>query len=324
MRVLVTGGTGFLGSHLVESLLEDRGCDVYALVRDPSQPRWLEGIEGVRFLAGDLGRLPILPASLDCVFHLAGLTKTFRPSAYYTVNRDGTANLLRALESQSERLRFVHLSSLAAVGPSSPGRGVREDDPPRPVSAYGESKLEAEAEVLRYRDRFSVVLLRAAAIYGPRDEDFLEFFRWIKRGIKPMLGRRKILSLVYVRDAVRACRLAAAPGRPSGEIFNIADPRPCGWEEFGHVAASFLGKKPVPIRLPVWSAYLASVASEGVGRLLGSGNSLFNVSKVQQMKPDGWVADVRKARRELGFETAFSLEQGLGETIAWYIWKGLL
>jgi nucleoside-diphosphate-sugar epimerase len=324
MRVLVTGGTGFLGSHLVESLLEDRGCDVTALVRDPSKLRWLEGIEGVRILAGDLGNLPGLPAGLDCVFHLAGLTKTLRPSEYYTVNRDGTANLLQALENQSERLRFVHLSSLAAVGPSSPGRGVREDDPPRPVSPYGQSKLEAEAEVLRHRDRFSVVLLRAAAIYGPRDEDFLEFFRWIKRGIRPVLGHRKSLSLVYVRDAVRACRLAAAPGRPSGEIFNIADPQSLSWEDIGSVAASFLGKKPVPLRLPLWSAYLASVASEGVGRLLGGGNALFNVSKFQQMKPDGWVADARKARREMGFETVFSLEQGLGETIAWYLWKGLL
>ena len=324
MRVLVTGGTGFLGSHLVESLLEDPGCDVYALVRDPSKPRWLKGIEGVRFLAGDLGSLPGLPAGLDCVFHLAGLTKTLRPSEYYTVNRDGTANLLRALERQSGRLRFVHLSSLAAVGPSSPGRGVREDDRPHPVSPYGESKLQAESEVLKYEDRFSVVLLRAAAVYGPRDEDFLEFFRWIKRGIEPVLGRRKILSLLYVRDAVRACRLAADPGRPSGEIFNIADPRPCGWEDIGGVAASFLGKKPVPLRLPIWSAYLASFAAEGVGRLLGRGNSLLNVSKVRQMKPDAWVADVRKAGRELGFETVFSLEQGLGETIAWYLWKGLL
>jgi len=324
MRVLVTGGTGFLGSHLIESLLDDPGREVFALVRDPSKPRWLEGIDGVRLIAGDLERIPGLPAGLDCVFHLAGLTKTLRPSEYYTVNRDGTANLLRALEGQKGRPRFVHLSSLAAVGPSSPGRGVREDDPPHPVSPYGESKLLAEKEVLESKDRLSVVLLRAAAIYGPRDEDFLEFFRWIRRGIKPVLGARKILSLVYVRDAVRACRLAADPGRRSGEIFNIAHPKTYTWDEVGRVAASLLGKRPVPVRLPVWSAYLASMASEGVGRLIGGGNALFNMSKIKQMKPDGWVADVHKARRELGFEAIFSLEQGLGETLSWYLWKGLL
>lgn len=324
MRVLVTGGTGFLGSHLIEALSADARAEVYALVRDPSKPRWLEGIDNVRFLAGDLGDLPALPSDLTCVYHLAGRTKTLRPSEYYSVNRDGTANLLRALEKQPATLRFVHLSSLAAVGPSSPGRGVSEDDPPRPVSAYGESKLQAEREVLKSKDRFSVVLLRVAAVYGPRDEDFLEFFRWIKRGIKPILGRHKSMSLVYVRDAVRACLLAGHPGRPSGEIFNVAAPKPCGWEDIGRTAARLLGKRPIPVRLPLWSAYLTSAASEGVGRFFGGGKSLFNVSKYKQMRPDGWVADVRKARRELGFETIFTLEQGLGETIAWYLWKGLL
>jgi dihydroflavonol-4-reductase len=324
MRVLVTGGTGFLGSHLTESLLEDPGCEVFVLVRDPSKPRWLEGIDGVRWIPGDLKKVPGLPAGLDCVYHLAGLTKTLRPSEYYSVNRDGTANLLRALERQKGCPRFVHLSSLAAVGPSTPGRGVREDDAPHPVSPYGESKLEAESGVLEYKDRFPVVLLRAAAIYGPRDEDFLEYFRWIRRGIMPLVGRRKVLSLVFVRDVVRACRLAADPGRPAGEIFNIAHPKPLAWDDIGRAAARLLGKKTVPVFLPVWSAYLASLASAGVERLTGSGNALFNMSKARQMKVDGWVADVRKARRKLGFEAVFSLEQGLGETLAWYLWKGLL
>jgi len=324
MRVLVTGGTGFLGSHLIERLLEQTGDEVYALVRDPSRLRWLEGNERVRLVTGDLQGVPALPAGLACVFHLAGLTKTLKSSEYYTVNRDGTANLLKALESQPGKPRFVHLSSLAAIGPSTPRRGVSENDPPQPVSPYGESKLQAEEEVLKYKDRFSVILLRAGAIYGPRDEDFLEYFRWIKRGIQPILGRRKSLSLVYVRDTVRACLLAGAADLPSGEIFNVADPKPCGWEDIGRIAAGLLGKKPVRVRVPLWTAYLASAASEGVGRLLGVGNSLFSVSKVKQMKPDGWVADVRKARQDLGFETRFSLEQGLGETIAWYLWKGLL
>jgi dihydroflavonol-4-reductase len=324
MRVLVTGGTGFLGSHLIESLLEEPGHEVFALVRDPAKPRWLEGIDGVHPVAGDLRKVPGLPAGLDCVFHLAGLTKTLRPSEYYSVNRDGTANLLRALEKQKGRPRFVHLSSLAAAGPSSPGRGVREDDPPHPVSPYGESKLEAEKEVLKYTDRFSVVLLRLAAIYGPRDEDFLEYFRWIRRGILPVVGRRKVLSLIFVRDAIRACRLASAPGRPSGEIFNIAHGKACAWDDIGRAASALLDKKTVPVFLPVWSAYLASLASAGVERLTGSGNALFNMSKARQMKADGWVADVRKARRELGFEAIFSLEQGLAETLAWYLWKGLI
>jgi dihydroflavonol-4-reductase len=324
MRVLVTGGTGFLGSHLVERLLEEPETEVHALVRNPSKLRWLDGIERVRLLTGDLHNLPALPAGLGCVFHLAGLTKTLKSNEYYTVNQEGTANLLRALDGQSCPPRFVHLGSIAAGGPSAPRRPVCEADPPRPVSAYGESKLRAEAEVLKYKDRFPVVTLRAAAVYGPRDEDFLEYFRWMKRGILPLVGHgQKSLSLLYVRDAVRAILLAAKPGVPSGEVFNIADPGAYTWEDIGRTVAGLLGKKLVPVRFPLWTAYLASAASEGIGRL-GGGASALNVSKYKQMKQAGWVADVRKARQGLGFESRFSLGEGLGETIAWYLWKGLL
>jgi len=324
MRVLVTGGTGFLGSHLIEKLLEERNVEVYALVRDPSRLRWLEGIGSVRLLAGDLQNVPPLPAGLSSVFHLAGLTKTLKSSEYYTVNQEGTASLLRALKGQSGPLRFVQLSSIAAGGPSAPGRSVGEGDPPRPVSPYGESKLLAETETLNYKDRFSIVILRAAAIYGPRDEDFLEYFRWMKRGILPLVGRRlKSLSLCFVRDAVRAVLLAAKPGLPSGDIFNIADSKVYSWEDIGRTVANLLGKNLIRVRVPHWTAYLASAASEGIGRLGGGAHAL-NMGKFKQMKPDGWVVDVRKARQDLGFETRFSLEEGLGETIAWYLWQGLL
>ena len=324
MRVLVTGGTGFLGSHLIDRLLEDPEAEVFALVRDPSRPRWLEGNDRVRLLAGDLMNVPPLPAGLDCVFHLAGLTKTLKSSEYYTVNQKGTASLLRALEGQSGPLRFVHLSSVAAGGPSTPRRPVREDDPPRPVSPYGESKLLAEGEALKYKGRFSVVILRAAAIYGPRDEDFLEYFRWMKRGILPLVGHRlKLLSLCYVQDVIRAISLASRADAAGGEVFNIADPRVYSWEDLGGTVAGILGKKLVHVHIPHWTAFLASAASEGIGRLGGGAHAL-NVSKYKQMKPDFWVVDVHKAREGLGFETRFSLEEGLGQTIAWYLGRGLL
>jgi nucleoside-diphosphate-sugar epimerase len=182
----------------------------------------------------------------------------------------------------------------------------------------------AETEIFKYKDRFPVVTLRAAAIYGPRDGDFLEYFRLMKRGILPLVGQGpKSASLLYVRDAVRAVLLAARSGGPSGEVFNIADPKIYTWEDVGRTVAGLLGKKLVRVRFPLWAAYLASAASEGIGRLGGKASAL-NMSKYNQMKPDGWVVDVRKARQGLGFESRFSLEEGLGETIAWYLWKGLL
>lgn len=324
MRVLVTGGTGFLGSHLVEGLLGSSGTEVFALVRDPARPRWLAGEPRVRLLPGDLRSVPALPEGLAAVYHAAGSTKTLRTSAYYTVNRDGTTNLLRALEARPDRPRFVHVSSLAAVGPSTPGRPVREDDPPHPVSHYGESKLQAEREVLARRDRFPVVILRPGAVYGPRDEDFLEYFRWVRRGVEPVVGPTQLMSLVHVHDVVQAALLAGRTEGASGEVFHIADPTPRSWEDLGRAAAGLLGKRPVRVRIPVWTAFLAATASEGLGRLLGRDKGLLNRDKVRLAKAAGWVADVSKARRVLGFETRVPLERGLGETIAWYLAQGLL
>jgi nucleoside-diphosphate-sugar epimerase len=324
MKVLVTGGTGFLGSHLVERLLDDPEKEIYVLVRDPSRLRWLEGIDRVRVLEGDLLTVPTLPAGLAYVFHLAGLTKTLRSKDYYTVNQKGTASLLRALEEQSSLRRFVHMSSVAAGGPSSPLGPVRECDPPRPVSPYGESKLGGEREALKYRERFPLTILRVAAVYGPRDEDFLEYFRWMKRGILPLVGLRlKSLSLCYVQDAVRSALLAAGSDVPSGEVFNIADPLPYSWEDIGRQVATILGRKLIRVRIPHWTAFLASAASEGIGRLGGAVNAV-NLGKFREMKPDGWIVDVRKARDLLGFETRVPLKEGLEEALGWYQLQGLL
>lgn len=324
MKVLVTGGTGFLGSHLVERLLEDPENEVYALVRDPSRLRWLEGVDRVRVLEGDLLTVPTLPAGLSLVFHLAGLTKTLKSKDYYTVNQKGTASLLRALEGQDGLRRVVHMSSIAAGGPSSPQGPVRECDPPRPVSPYGESKLRSEEEALKCRERFPLTILRVAAVYGPRDEDFLEYFRWMKRGILPLVGHRlKSLCLCYVDDVVRAALLAAGSDVPSGEVFNIADPAPLSWEEIGRAVAGILERKLIRVRIPHWTAFLASAASEGIGRLGGTANAI-NLGKYREMKPDGWVVDVRKARDLLGFETQVPLKEGLEETLGWYHRHGLL
>jgi dihydroflavonol-4-reductase len=324
MKVLVTGGTGFMGSHLIDRLLEDPDTELHALVRNPAKTRWLEGKGRVHFLKGDLSSVPELPSGLSVVFHLAGLTKTHRSSEYYTVNQAGTASLFRALADRKETPRVVYVSSQAAGGPSSPGRPSREDDPPRPVSPYGISKLRGEQEALAFKDRLPLVILRIGAVYGPRDDDFLEFFRYVRSGFLPLYGRRKnSLSLLHVRDAVRAILLAARAGVPSGEIFNIAGSGPSTWDEMGETAARILGRKVVRVRIPAWAAFLACAASGGVGRLRGKATAL-NLGKYEDIKPASWVADVQKARAVLGFESRISLEEGLRETLDWYVRNGLL
>lgn len=324
MKVLVTGGTGFLGSHLIDRLLEDPDTEVHALVRDPGRTRWLPAGNRLRILEGDLSHVPKLPDGLSVVFHLAGLTKATRSSDYYTVNEAGTASLFRALAAGAASPKVIHLSSLAAAGPSAPGRPAREADPPRPISPYGVSKLAAEREALAYKDRFPLVVLRVAASFGPRDEDFLDFFRFIRRGILPLYGRRpKTLSLCYAGDAVEAVLLAARAPLASGEVLNIAHPHPASWQELGETAGRLLGRKFVRVHIPAWGAFMVCAASSAAAGLLSRPAAL-NLSKYKDMQPDHWEADVSKARRALGFEARVSLEDGFRETLDWYVARGLL
>ena len=327
MNVLVTGGTGFMGSHLIDALLAKNDTQVYALVRNPARLKWLAEKPRVHILQGDLFSVPPLPYPLDIVFHLAGLTKALKSNDYYTVNQKGTASLIQSLRRQDARPRFIHLSSLAAGGPSGLDRPAREDDPPKPVSPYGESKLLAEVEALRHKDDMPVVILRAGAVFGPRDEDFLKYFRMVQKGWLPLFGRsRKFISLIYVHDVVRAMAVAAealAASPLSGEIFNIADPKPCSWEDFGAAASLALGRSVRRLRIPIWAAEAAGSVSEAVSHMTGRPSPI-NRSKVRDMKAGGWVADVRKAKSLMGFETQYPLDKAVRETIAWYGRNGWL
>ncbi|MGD0783391.1 MAG: NAD(P)-dependent oxidoreductase, partial [Candidatus Aminicenantales bacterium] len=174
MKALVTGGTGFIGSHLAEALLAS-GVEVWALVRNPENVNFLSGLD-VHLAAGDLASVPALPSGLDWVFHLAGLTKALKKENYYSVNQEGTASLFDALAAQGQRPRIIHVSSLAAAGPSDMPAGRTEEDPPAPVSPYGLSKLAGEGEALARKDRFPLAVIRVGAVFGPRDSDFLKFF----------------------------------------------------------------------------------------------------------------------------------------------------
>jgi len=322
MKILITGATGFIGSHLVEAL---SGADdeVYALVRDPDRLASPPG-RPLRALTGDLFSIPELPAGLDIVYHLAGLTKALKKKDYYTVNRKGTASLLDTLERQGLRSKVVVLSSVAAGGPSEWDRSRTEDDPVRPVTPYGESKRGSEEEALARKERFPIVILRAAAVYGPRDTDFLNLFRYIQRGIVPAVGfKRRALSLCYVKDVVRAMRLAAETPLESGEILNISSPEPCTLDQIGQTAGIALGIKPKRIVIPFSLAFAGVLASEFLSRTARKPTSISR-SKYRDYRQPGWVADAAKARALLGFEASTPLDEGIRETIAWYLDNGWL
>lgn len=317
MRVLLTGGTGFIGSHLAEAL-SSAGHEVFALVRDPRNLKFLTGIP-VRLVPGGLLDAPALPPGLDRVYHLAGLTKSVKTEAYFSVNRSGTASLLDALAAQGQHPRLVYLSSLAAAGPSLADRPRREDDPPSPVSPYGRSKLAGEAEVLARADRFRAAVIRVGAVYGPRDEEFARYFRLVRRGLIIGFGRRpQRLSVCFVRDLASALIRAGEAEFASGEIFHVGNAAASSFEEIGRLAARRLGRRVREVRIPMAAVRAAARLSDVRGRFSGRA-SLVNRPKVAELEQAGWEADVSKARSRLGFEAATGLEEGLAETLGWYL-----
>ncbi len=319
-RVLVTGGTGFVGSHVVELLLE-RGYAVTCLVRDTNHLSWLQGrnVEVVRGDCTDTDSLRAAVRGVSTVIHLAGLTKAKHASEYYRVNHQGTRNVLTACAETNPGLeKFVFISSLAAVGPSPDGRALTESDEPRPVSDYGKSKLLAEKEALQYRNRFPVVILRPSAVYGPRDRDMFELFRWACRGVTlSMSGGERFINPCFVIDLAGAVLKAVTMATPSGGIYFIAENRSYSWTEFRQTLLATGGVDAIDIKIPVSAAYGIGLVSELVA-FFGSRPAVTSRQKIREAAQRFWLCSTVKAETELGFRHAFSLEQGLRITWQWY------
>lgn len=313
MKVLVTGANGFIGSHLAEELLR-RGYEVYALLR--GKKRWLP--EGVKVLLGDLrGELPEL-RGFHHVFHLAALTRAKKPREYFEVNTKGTERLARRiLEGGGITGKFVFLSSLSAQGPTRPDRPLTEEVPPRPISPYGESKLRAEEALKGLAGSLPVVILRPAIVYGPRDDYMIEFFRILKRGFLPLLRDGQWLSMCYVEDVVQALVLASEKEIPSGEVFLLSDGSYYPLQGIADMVASILGVRIRRIRIPVAIAKTVAFLSEAWGKARGYPPP-FNRNKLAEALQEAWICDNFKARKILGFEPRYPLEEGLKLTLRWY------
>ncbi|UCB52931.1 MAG: NAD-dependent epimerase/dehydratase family protein, partial [Candidatus Zixiibacteriota bacterium] len=234
LSTLVTGANGFVGSHLAEGLLE-RGYRVRCLVRKTSDLRWLSGLE-VEYFYGDVADKESLKGvcgNVDLVFHAAGLTSARSRKEYLRANAEGTRNLVEVCLEQNPKLqRFVYVSSQAAVGPGVDERPLDETAPSRPITDYGESKLEGERIVLEHVSQLPVTVVRPPAVYGPRDTDVLGFFKVASRGFRVSFGKgESFLSLVYVKDLVDGIIRAAENPKSLGQTYFIADDKVYSWRE---------------------------------------------------------------------------------------------
>ena len=326
MRVLVTGGTGFIGSHLVEALL-GRGQEVRCLVRDSRRLGWIAGLPSVTIAQGDLDNPRSLregTQGVDQVYHVAGLTRARTAREFLRINGEGTRHMVQAcLDTPGGPRRLIQLSSLAAVGPMTMSTAYAEDVSPRPISPYGRSKLKGEAAVLAARDRLHVTVLRPSVVYGPRDRGVLEIARWVARGLLPMpAGLPRTLSLCHVQDLVTALLAAGEADVPSGEIFHVAGAGAFTWEQVGDALGEALGVRPKHVRIPLPMLLALATIADAWG--WGTGRAgYFSRGKVREAAGH-WVCDTSKARRQLGVVPRVGLAEGAAATVKWYREAGWL
>ncbi|TAL25672.1 MAG: NAD(P)-dependent oxidoreductase [Nitrospirae bacterium] len=315
MRAFVTGATGFIGSHLVEELLR-RGYSVTCLVRKTSNLHWIEGLD-INLVYGDCTEKESLLKAVtgfDYIFHLAGLTKAKKDEDFFSVNTAGTENLIQAVaEKNSNIKRFVYLSSLAATGPCYDGAPVNEDVEPRPVSAYGKSKLEAERIILRHKDIIPLTIIRPPAVYGPRDKDMYIFFRMLKKGIFLHWGTC-YYSLLYVDDLVRGTIISSENNAAEGKIYHISDGRIYSNDEIAEAISSAVGTKPVRLRIP----RIIMPLFAGIGQRLGGKSNIINRDKMKELKHSCWTCDSSRAKDEFGFIPKIGIREGVKWTADWY------
>jgi len=319
-KALVTGANGFVGSHLVEALF-NKGYEVFCLVRKTSNLSFLSGLE-TEYRYGDITEVESLRKAIegvDFVFHLAGLTRAKNKEDYYKANAQGTKNLIQTcLEINPHIKKFVYVSSQAAVGPCKDFYPLNEDAKCEPITDYGRSKLQGEKEVLSFKEKFPVTIVRPPAVYGPRDKDILFFFQTVNRRIIPLFGfKESYISLIYVKDLARGIILTAENQKSSGQIYFIADEKVYSWTEAGKIIQKSLGIRAFKLRIPKFFLFTFASFSEMVSHLKGE-SALVNLQKANELSQRYWLCDISKAKNELGFSPEYDLEKGALETIKWY------
>jgi len=317
---LLTGASGFVGSHILDSLRR-RGLATALLLRPTSNKRFIAShLPDVELRSGSIGdpvSLRQAMAGITHVVHCAGATKAGRVSGFYEVNQMGTRNVVSAINAHVGQVqRLVHISSLAAAGPALPEQPAREEDAPRPVSEYGKSKLAGELEVSD-RCRVEYVLLRPPAVYGPRDTEFLRLFQAVKNHLLPRPSGGQALSMVFVRDLAEAAVACLTHPAAAGRTYFVAAREVVTARAMAEEIATQMNVWTLPLPLPTALLWPICLAQELVTRLTGKPNVLSR-QKFAELRAPGWVCDPARLERETGCACPTTLKRGVAETLTWY------
>ena len=336
MKTLVTGGTGFIGSHLTEKLLSQKRRVKVLAMREPLEEIEDDNLEiikkkGAEIIYGDLrdeSSLREAVSDVGTIFHLGAISRPMKISkhVYYDTNTQGTKNLLDACLEKDIK-KFIHASTVSVLGVSPNGKPLKEDDFQEPTGDYALSKLKGEQIALQYYKKHNIplVVIRPPLTYGPRCLVRLIIFKFVQKRLFPLFKRGKArMEFCYVDNVVDALLLAELKSDVLGKVFNISDERAYSIKEVVETIAEVEGVKPPLIsNMPVWLGKLAGLTAEILVNMVGI-YPPFSRTAAEWMSQDQNVYDISKAKKILGYSPRIDLKEGIRRTVQWYKEKRLL
>ncbi|MGE5409917.1 MAG: NAD-dependent epimerase/dehydratase family protein [Clostridiales bacterium] len=317
---VVTGANGFVGSHLVDLLL-DKGYKVRCITRKSSNLKWLSGKDVEIFDCGlfDKDGLKRAFKDADYIYHVAGVVKSKTPDGYFMGNVETTRAILdTALEIKDKLKRVLIVSSQTACGPSIGGKHVNEQTEPHPITTYAKSKLEEEKLAKTYMDKLPITICRAPAVYGERDTEVFIFFQTFNRGLLTMVGLKdQQVSLIHADDLVRGFYLAATNPNSACNTYFIGSEKYYTWNEIGQITSKVLNKRPIKVKVPHPIVYTIAAIAQFFS-MFSSKPATLNLEKARDLVQEYWTCDTSKAVRELGYHQEISAEEGIRKTCEWY------
>jgi nucleoside-diphosphate-sugar epimerase len=325
-RILVTGGTGFTGSHLCERLIRD-GHQVRTIARKPATATHLARL-GVEVISGDIQDFDTTlkaTKNVDKVYHIAALYRqeSVPRRMFWDINVTGTENLLKASLSNGVA-RFIHCSTVGVHGGIT-RPPANEDTPYSPGDHYQESKAEGEKIAIQFmrHNQIAVTVFRPAPIYGPRDLRFLKLFKAIHNRRFWMIGSGNVFyHLTYIDDLIEGILLCGNNNGAVGRIYIIGGNEYVTLNTLVALIAEVLAVRPPVGRIPLWPVYALGYGCEAICRPLGIDPPLYR-RRIDFFRKNR-AFDISKAKRELGFEPKTDLKTGIGLTAKWYQKEGLL
>jgi len=319
MIVGITGSTGFIGSFLVDRLIE-QGYKVVCLVRKDSNIECLKGkdvkIREIDFM--NHNSLSNALKDIEIIFHLAALINSYTWKDYYNANFEYTKALVDSYNNISNKnKKFIFISSIAASGPSIGFNAKREDDSDSPVSLYGKSKLLAE-NYIKNNSKFDYIILRPANVYGPYQKELTILLNLLNLRILPLLGKSSSLSsFIYINDLIDAIMLSMSNDKAIGQTYFVCEKKPYSWRIVIKEISRELNRYPYVIPVPNFIIIFIVGFLHLIAKLFKK-DSLINLTDILNITKYNWIYDPIKIEKDLDFKTKTNLLNGIKKTIEWF------